>query len=100
MLHCSDPFNAGDMELCPFEVSWVADGPFPTAEFSFYIPPSNLSMTLNYLVQNRNGLDVLLHPNSGCEIEDHMEWAFFAGTPWRLDTSAFTCEAPGCVPKS
>ena len=29
-----------------------------------------MSATLNFLVQHRQGeLDILLHPNSGCEIE-------------------------------
>ena len=79
---------------------WVPEGPFPTAEYSFFIPPSNLSATYNYLVQHRNGLDVLLHPNSGCEINDHTIWAAFAGMPWRIDISAFSCNSPGCVPKS
>ena len=73
-------------------------GPFPTAQYSFFIPPETLVKTMNFLVQRRNGLDVLLHPNSGCEIQDHTDWAFFAGMPWRMDISAFHCESPGCVP--
>lgn len=81
--------------------AWGPDGPFPTAEYSFFIPPPDLPATMNFLVQHRTGvLDILLHPNSGCEIYDHMEWAFFSGQPWRLDDSAFTCQAPGCVPRS
>ena len=49
-------------------------------------------------MQNRGDLDVLVHPNSGCEFEDHTEWAFWGGKSWELDGTIFSCEYPGCVP--
>ena len=71
-------------------------------------------------------LDILIHPNSGCEvrsfalrctwqgrcvrerrggagrfqIEDHMSWALWGGSAWELDDSIFSCEHPSCVPPS
>lgn len=72
-----------------FASAWDADGPFPTAQYSFFVPPSLLVPTMNFMVQNRQGpIDVLVHPNSGCETEDHTLWEFWSGQPWRLDISA------------
>lgn len=98
--NAGDPFNKGDMVLCAFDTAWDADGPFPTAQYSFFVPPTDLQPTLTFMTQYRNGLDVLLHPNSGCEVEDHTQWMYWSGMPWRLDISAFHCESPGCVPPS
>ncbi len=41
---------------------------------------------------------ILVHPNSGCETEDHSSWALWGGNRWELDMTIFSCEAPGCVP--
>ncbi len=43
-------------------------------------------------------LQILVHPNSGCETEDHSSWALWGGHAWELDMTIFSCEAPGCVP--
>eukprot|EP00656_Telonema_subtile_P045579 TRINITY_DN51835_c0_g1_i2.p1 TRINITY_DN51835_c0_g1~~TRINITY_DN51835_c0_g1_i2.p1 ORF type:complete len:169 (-),score=28.60 TRINITY_DN51835_c0_g1_i2:234-740(-) len=95
--------TAGDpaphAQMCSFEIDWQAAGPFLTAQYSFFIPTHNLTTALAWMVRHRGSLDVMVHPNSGCEVEDHAHWSTWAGTPWELDTSIFTCEYPGCVPK-
>lgn len=98
--NAGDPWNKGEMILCSFGVDMEPVGPFPTAQFAFFVPPEVVVPTLNFLVQRRGDLDVLLHPNSGCEIEDHTKWMSWSGLSWRIDTSAFHCESPGCVPPS
>ena len=32
--------------------------------------------------------------NSGCEVLDHSEWAYWSGTPYPIDMSAFGHEEP------
>ena len=84
--------------MCAFEVDWLPAGPFPTAQFSFFIPTANLTVALAWTTRHRGELDVLVHPNSGCEVEDHTSWAMWGGSKWELNTNIFSCEYPGCVP--
>jgi len=42
----------------------------------------------------------LIHPNSGCELEDHTWWAFWGGNPWEIDLSAFSHDMPWPWPDS
>ena len=46
-------------------------------------------------MQNRNDFDVLVHPNTGCELEDHSWWALWGGTPWKINFHAFSHDQPG-----
>ena len=86
-------------EICAFEIDWQPAGPFLTAQYSFFIPKKDVLSTIAWSVRHRGGLDVLLHPNSGCEVEDHTKWALWGGKKLQLDTSIFSCEYPGCVPQ-
>jgi aromatic ring-cleaving dioxygenase len=85
--------------MCAFEIDWDAAGPFLTAQYSFFVPSPILTAAQAWAVRHRGILDVLVHPNSGCEVEDHTKWALWGGSKWELDTSIFSCEYPGCVPK-
>ena len=85
-------------ELCQFEVDWQPAGPFTTAQYSFFIPPSRYEATVAWTMKHRRGLDILVHPNSGCENEDHTDWALWAGNKWEVDVSKFSCDYPGCIP--
>ena len=58
-------------ELCQFEIDWQPAGPFTTAQYSFFIPPARYEATVAWTLKHRRGLDILVHPNSGCENEDH-----------------------------
>ena len=96
--------SAGDpaphARMCAFEVDWLPAGPFLTAQYSFFVPSQNLTAAVAWTLRHRGDLDVLVHPNSGCEVEDHTAWALWGGQKWELDTSIFSCEYPGCVPAS
>ena len=98
--NCS--MSAGDpapnATMCAFEVDWEPAGPFLTAQYSFFVPVARYEAAVSWVLRHRGALDVLVHPNSGCEVEDHTAWALWAGHPWELDTSVFSCESPGCVP--
>ena len=96
--------NAGDpgfdvTDICPFPVDWLPAGPFTTAQLSFFIPGGQIEKAIKWTMQNRGDLDILMHPNSGCEVEDHTIWAMWGGNKWEIDASIFSCEYPGCIPK-
>ena len=94
--------DAGDPapghEMCVFEVDWQPAGPFTTAQYSFFIPPKQLQETSAWMLQHRGIYDVYIHPNTGCETNDHTEWYAFSGAKWPIDASIFTCNYPGCRP--
>lgn len=64
-------------------------GPFPSGEISMWFPNSHFNLVMNWFTQNRNGLSIVFHPNTGCEYEDHSDWAIWVGEPWKLNMSIF-----------
>ena len=66
--------------LCVFAPEGPA-GPFPVSQWAIFLPVEHFASIVPWFLQNRVSdgieLDVLVHPNSGCEIEDHMEVTLF-----------------------
>lgn len=79
-----DPSN----QLCSFEVGWSPgfgfSRPFVAPNFAFFVPVSRFADTVPWLMQHRGGLDVLVHPNTGCPVNDHRDWASWMGNMWEL----------------
>eukprot|EP00049_Salpingoeca_infusionum_P023410 m.11969 g.11969 ORF g.11969 m.11969 type:complete len:215 (+) comp5788_c0_seq2:58-702(+) len=97
--NCS--FEAGDPQpeqktICAYPTIWIPDGPFPTPQYSFFIPANFYEVTVKWIMQHRRGLDILVHANSGCELQDHLDWSLWGGKPWELNPTAFHCDSPGC----
>ena len=100
-----DPLPRADM--CAWtEIGWEPEGPFLTAQYSFFVPVAMYEKAVAWTVRHRGDLDVLVHPNSGCENEDHTIWAVWLGNKWELDihyphsngdAPGFHCESPGCA---
>jgi aromatic ring-cleaving dioxygenase len=102
LVHKNCTISAGDPApghaMCVFEVDWNPAGPFTTAQYSFFIPPKELQETSSWMLQHRGIHDVYIHPNTGCETDDHTKWYTFSGDKWPIDASIFTCDYPGCKP--
>ena len=62
-------------------------GPHPTAMYQIAFPAERLAAILPWLMLNRLGLTVLLHPDTGDDYADHAHHAAWLGTvlPLRLD---------------
>ncbi len=83
--------------LCAFEPDYPTPAPpFLTCEWAIFVPPSDYGRTVQWITQRRGNLDLFVHPNSGCEIEDHTLWPLWGGKPWELDVDAFHYDCPGC----
>lgn len=95
---CTGLFHQG--RLCMESVDMQAAGPFPVAQWSAFILPENFSATVPWIMQNRGEYSALVHPNSGCEVEDHTVWPLWGGPSWGIDASAFSEDCPGCTPWS
>ena len=84
--------------------------PFVTTEWAAFVPSYMFSETVQWVMLHHNvvltsndidleqlegvggaatetvvSLDVMIHPNSGCEIYDHIEWPLWIGNKWEID---------------
>jgi aromatic ring-cleaving dioxygenase len=89
---CIDLFHQD--YLCMFEPDYQPVGPFVTAQWSVFFLPEDFNTVVPWIMQHRGKYDVLVHPNSGCEIEDHSWWAFWGGNPWPINLDAFSHDDP------
>jgi aromatic ring-cleaving dioxygenase len=62
-------------------------GPHPQAMYQIAFAPDRLSAILPWLMLNRSGLTILVHPETGHEYADHAQHALWLGAvlPLRLD---------------
>jgi aromatic ring-cleaving dioxygenase len=62
-------------------------GPHPQAMFQIVFQPDRLSAILPWLMLNRSGLTILIHPETGNAYVDHARHALWLGAilPLRLD---------------
>ena len=72
-------------------------GPHPQSMYQIAFPAELLASLLPWLMLNRAGLTILLHPETGNDYADHTDHAVWCGTilPLRLDVlSGFRTSAP------
>lgn len=89
---CTDLFH--QQKLCMFNPDGEAIGPFLTAQWAVFVTTDDFADVIPWFIQNRGNYDVLIHPNTGCELEDHSSWAAWAGNPWEIDLEAFGHDFP------
>ncbi len=70
--------------------------PFLTTEWAAFVPVENFQETVNWIMLHHGDLDILIHPNSGCEMYDHRDWYLTLGNKWELDRSCLHYDCPGC----
>lgn len=76
----SDMIRVGKMHLKPV-------GPHSKPMFQVAISHFVFEPSLNYLMRNRQGLSVLIHPETGNAVKDHTEHAMWMGAILPLDLS-------------
>jgi len=59
-------------------------GPFYTKTAAFSIPNEHFEATVGWMMLHRGDYDILVHPNTGCLLNDHLEWSLWAGTKWPI----------------
>lgn len=81
----------GYSTICPFPLEYDADGPyagtgpFDLPNFSFFVPPALLHEVMTWWTQHRGTLSLLVHPNSGCQDNDHTQWPASIGQPTTMN---------------
>jgi hypothetical protein len=83
--------------ICYLEWDVPPARPFPVSESAFFIPPAHFAPVAMWAMQNRGSLDIVLHPNSGCEVSDHRDWPLWGGHRWPLDFTSLHYDCPACT---
>ncbi len=65
-------------------------GPHPEWSYQVAFEPDLLASILPWLTLNRDGLDILVHPNTGDDLTDHRDRAMFLGRSYDLVLDALT----------
>ncbi len=71
----------------PVEIEAFRDeprGPHPTSNVLVIFKPDQFAAVVPYLMLNRDGLDVLVHPLTLDAVEDHSGFAIWLGNPVAL----------------
>jgi len=74
-------------EKFPVEIDRFRDtpvGPHPIANVLVIFKPDQFEHVVPYLMLNRDGLDVLVHPLTKDAVEDHSSFAIWRGNPLEL----------------
>ena len=65
-------------------------GPHPRHSYQVHFRNDQLAPLIAWFTLNRGGLTVLMHPNTGQELEDHRDRAMWLGASETLDLSVLT----------
>lgn len=64
-------------------------GPHPIGSCQLSVSDSDYYVLMEWLLTNRRGLDVFVHPVSGDDWKDHTEYVGWIGKSYELNTSMF-----------
>lgn len=64
-------------------------GPHPDWSCQLAFGPEKIGAVVSWLMLNRDGLVVLIHPETGSHLEDHRDRAMWMGTTRPLDLGVF-----------
>ncbi len=84
---CEDAANLFEVEMGRLHQKPV--GPHPCWSCQLAFSPSQFENIVPWLAMQRDGLTVLVHPQSGDELRDHRDYAFWMGKVETLDLSRF-----------
>jgi aromatic ring-cleaving dioxygenase len=69
-------------------------GPHPMSMYQVAFPVAELPRLLPWLMLNREGLDILVHPLTGDDYEDHARFALWLGEKLALDLEGLRRPVP------
>jgi DOPA 4,5-dioxygenase len=75
-------------------------GPHPVPQFRFAFGTAQFDKIVPWLMFNREGLDVLVHPLTDSSYDDHTSYAIWLGTPVRLRLDTLRGYRPEQYPRA
>jgi aromatic ring-cleaving dioxygenase len=88
-LHDNCKSQSDQVNMCMFRIETEDLRPFLTGHWAAFFMPEDFQEVATWIMQNRGIYDAVIHPNTGCVLEDHSWWVLWAGTPWQLDLELF-----------
>ena len=73
------------------ELSDAPRGPHPVPQFRFMFTTAQFENIVPWLMLNRQGLDVLVHPLTDNSYDDHSRYAVWLGSPVPLKLNPTSC---------
>lgn len=64
-------------------------GPHPDWSCLLTVPTEQIGEFLSWVVMNRDGLVIFIHPNTGEDLQDHRDRAIWVGTDRKLNLAQF-----------
>ncbi len=64
-------------------------GPHPVGSCQITVPNEAFAQFIPWLMREREGLDIFLHPNSGDDLADHTRYAAWLGKSYALNIGMF-----------
>ena len=77
---------AGQFKVEPGSMSDEPRGPHPISQFAVIFETPEFQNVVPWLILNREGLDVLVHPLTESSYDDHTAYAMWLGAPVPLKT--------------
>jgi DOPA 4,5-dioxygenase len=68
-------------------------GPHPEGSFQVLVPNDRMAEVASWFALNRQGLTVLLHPNTQDDLKDHRDYPIWYGTAPKLNYEMFEDKA-------
>jgi aromatic ring-cleaving dioxygenase len=84
----------GKFAVTPGAFSDEPRGPHPTSQFNVIFEAPEFQNLVPWLMLNREGLDVLVHPLSGSNYDDHTRYAIWLGAPVPLKLERLSGKLP------
>ncbi|XP_065830415.1 uncharacterized protein [Oscarella lobularis] len=87
---CTGNLHQGRLCMFEVEVQPSSDSPFISGQWAAFVPLEDFQRCVPWTMQNRKGLDIFVHPNSGKGLDDHTLWPLWGGMPWPINVAAFS----------
>jgi len=94
---CDSDNTTHPTAFCMFPTMMEGMGPFPVANWIVLVTSDWLGDTVAWIQMNHGDFDVLIHPNTGCEVHDHTVYAIWIGNKWPLNLRSLHIDCPGCT---
>jgi aromatic ring-cleaving dioxygenase len=72
-------------------------GPHPVSQFNVIFEVPEFQNIVPWLMLNREGLSVLVHPLTGSNYDDHTKYALWLGTPVPLKLERLSANLPATL---
>jgi aromatic ring-cleaving dioxygenase len=88
---CTSVAFLKNQPLCFYQTVYSPDEntPWMNPQWAILFLPKDFERIVTWGLQHKDDLDMVIHPNTGCEIEDNSWWVIYSGNRRDFDLSFF-----------